>query len=628
MTTAGWTGDRVDRAQQARVAEVANQAGGYDAALASVSQVEVDAAHRALLGAKPTQTAAVLQALAGILTPLQASRVAATPPISFLRLAGTNRCPIGDLLPGLFAGVDHAQPLDAGTKLCGDELGNFAAFLSARWRANDWMWGRLDSVVSLVDLLTDAHRLYVFATRATDPSDQAGIDAARDRLVHDLAGVAESVVNDDSAETIRTEIDALFARPNDLHLLPGTRQVLARRLQWDVLAAELPQVEATGEDPPALGASAAPQPPLTKPDDERLGRYAVGIQSVYDLSERRVAAIGMRLALVALRAVKPNGRPGGDATGVARLRAVVARGALLGLLSALKPLYLVLAFTLAAPRRARLVLAIFGAGLAGPIKRRPAQWPGWPWRTGWPVVTMAVWAVVLALALGLAGWCIVALRRELARHPAARFGAVNRFNQPPVRRELIGVATLAVGLVGNVTALPRSPEWRTVIVAAGAGLLIWGGAFWMRPAARWVLAAIGVAPYLAGATLIVHRLGGGASWWPVEVIDGVARRGLLIAAGLGAVVAGLAALRWAAEPDGATPLGRLLSPRVGATLAIAAAWATALWTANLRRDLGVSGWALIALGVAAVVQTMLITYWNVLPGRPGDREPLVVSTAV
>ena len=47
----------------------------------------------------------------------------------------------------------------AGDKLAGASLGNFSAFISERWRANDWMWGRLDAAKSIVDVTTTKGRL-------------------------------------------------------------------------------------------------------------------------------------------------------------------------------------------------------------------------------------------------------------------------------------------------------------------------------------------------------------------------------------------------------------------------------------------------------------------------------------
>lgn len=44
------------------------------------------------------------------------------------------------------------------TKLAGNELASFSAFLDERWRMNDWTWGRLDATATLVDLLLGADR--------------------------------------------------------------------------------------------------------------------------------------------------------------------------------------------------------------------------------------------------------------------------------------------------------------------------------------------------------------------------------------------------------------------------------------------------------------------------------------
>ncbi|MCI3277026.1 DUF3376 domain-containing protein [Streptomyces cylindrosporus] len=44
-------------------------------------------------------------------------------------------------------------------KLSGNQLSNFAAFLSARWRLGDWTWGRLDAAASLVSVVATDERL-------------------------------------------------------------------------------------------------------------------------------------------------------------------------------------------------------------------------------------------------------------------------------------------------------------------------------------------------------------------------------------------------------------------------------------------------------------------------------------
>ena len=48
---------------------------------------------------------------------------------------------------------DRLDFLRPEVKLAGNELSNFSAFLDARWRDNDWMWGRLDAVSGLVEIL-------------------------------------------------------------------------------------------------------------------------------------------------------------------------------------------------------------------------------------------------------------------------------------------------------------------------------------------------------------------------------------------------------------------------------------------------------------------------------------------
>lgn len=57
----------------------------------------------------------------------------------------------------------------AAEKLTGLQLHHFGAFCKASWRANDWMWGRLDGAGWLVHLLLDPRRLHDLATGSGDP---------------------------------------------------------------------------------------------------------------------------------------------------------------------------------------------------------------------------------------------------------------------------------------------------------------------------------------------------------------------------------------------------------------------------------------------------------------------------
>ena len=55
-------------------------------------------------------------------------------------------------------------------KLTGLALRHFGAFYKASWRANDWMWGRIDGAGWLVHLLLDPRRLHQLASAFEDPA--------------------------------------------------------------------------------------------------------------------------------------------------------------------------------------------------------------------------------------------------------------------------------------------------------------------------------------------------------------------------------------------------------------------------------------------------------------------------
>jgi hypothetical protein len=55
-----------------------------------------------------------------------------------------------------------------GSKLFGMQLGHFAGFVRAGWRANDFMWGRLDGAAGLVELVLAPRRLKLSPVRYDD----------------------------------------------------------------------------------------------------------------------------------------------------------------------------------------------------------------------------------------------------------------------------------------------------------------------------------------------------------------------------------------------------------------------------------------------------------------------------
>jgi patatin-related protein len=53
--------------------------------------------------------------------------------------------------------ITAEDAMNAGSKLAGNQLANFAGFLSADWRTHDWRWGRLDAGAALLSTLRELH---------------------------------------------------------------------------------------------------------------------------------------------------------------------------------------------------------------------------------------------------------------------------------------------------------------------------------------------------------------------------------------------------------------------------------------------------------------------------------------
>lgn len=408
--------------------------------------------------------------------------------IRFLRIASDTDSPIP-----FTALRDGTEPLRAGAKLCGLDLAGFAAFFSARWRANDWMWGRLDAAANLVALLLDARRL-----RAVHADPEAVITELRSVATSspraELTRVAPSVVAAwdrfltqrwaSRAEVVAEEIHALYAHPDREHPLWACVDAITERLQWGILAEELPFVRAVnvGSHTGHVQQSPAPTPEMLS---QVVDRYDVGGQNLRDLSEHRIGRIATRLAFVGYRTIQP---------GSSTWWRVVSRAAL----AVVKPWLILTTLILAAPRRT--VLA-FGVGLAGAL-------PGvWAPRENWSLVPLigdvqgTVWDVprwilsILAVGLG-----IIAITQAVIGYRRRRAGVLE-----PVAT----VLWLIVGFV--MTALDvRLGAIPVALCAIGA---LWLASFWTRPRARLAVTAVGgVGGYLATAVLFAG-LEWTVGWW-------------------------------------------------------------------------------------------------------------------
>lgn len=284
-------------------------------------------------------------------------------PINLLRLSGNQQTPLPfDALRR----HEHA-PLWLEDKIRGGDLGNFASFLSAKWRANDWMWGRLDAATSLIALLLDP-------TRLVRRNAALGAEGLCDALGAIIATVTRGELGDvddqrlgawqtflaelweQRKESVRAELDALFASPEGDHSLEETKKALSERLHWTIAATEVPYVTSVS---PAAETVDEGAPSVCQPQRlaEDVRDYAVGRQRLGDLGLRRLATVATRFSLLAYRAALPAKQ------GVFNRLGRIA-------LTVLKPLLMAIVFAFAAPRRAASVAflaatSVAFSGLAG-----------------------------------------------------------------------------------------------------------------------------------------------------------------------------------------------------------------------------------------------------------------------
>jgi predicted acylesterase/phospholipase RssA len=138
----------------------------------------------------------------------------------------------------------------ASQKLTGLQLNHFGAFYKCSWRANDWMWGRLDGAGWLVHMLLDPRRLHLLAKQHPDFLDRLR-SGLRDIAGEDPPpGVWESFPPQDGSAAMPAELaflaDGSAPMPTSL---PMTAMWVAGGLQRHIAAEELVHVaEKAAED--------------------------------------------------------------------------------------------------------------------------------------------------------------------------------------------------------------------------------------------------------------------------------------------------------------------------------------------------------------------------------------------
>jgi predicted acylesterase/phospholipase RssA len=246
--------------------------------------------------------------------------------LQFVQLTPTAPAPI-------FAYPTHPSgPASAEAKLTGVGLGHFAGFYRRSWRANDFMWGRLDAAARIVELLLDSppsgpptERGPSLATALLGPAP----DEQRDWLIDEAlaeAGHAETLAGKDEEERlalIAGVIEAELAPAADPQAQPRfTRAAFQRMAQLEIAREELPIIRRESKQDRALGSAAKElklggAKPTTRAEIEAVRaiyqqghgslpkQLSDGGEAVSDLGLRTIT----RASFVGLAAVRTAGMP-------------------------------------------------------------------------------------------------------------------------------------------------------------------------------------------------------------------------------------------------------------------------------------------------------------------------------
>jgi patatin-related protein len=169
---------------------------------------------------------AVLVATELLTGPSRPDPLAESTRVRFHMISARNTSPLEVLQPAYEARRD-GDTAKAEDKLAGNQLGNFGAFLRARWRQNDWTWGRLDATRSLVDVLTAPH----------------------------VDGLGDATRDEPDRTALRT-LAGLGPGASDI----AVRDALVARRQEEILREELPVFAGLGASPPDPSALASLRP--------------------------------------------------------------------------------------------------------------------------------------------------------------------------------------------------------------------------------------------------------------------------------------------------------------------------------------------------------------------------------
>ncbi|MEU9106036.1 DUF3376 domain-containing protein [Streptomyces xanthophaeus] len=265
----------------------------------------------AALGSAGMMTA--LTAAEVLLGPLCPDPLAEPAPVSFHTISAANTSWASESVLGDRAPKDLVEG-----KLSGNQLSNFSAFLSARWRIGDWTWGRLDAAASLVRVAATNRRLEEVFEDPEAPGFFDGVVAALAPSLEWLpgqlwpAGVPDDADADADADAgpVTAALTRLWEDTPDGPPWDRLRHLLIQIRQREILAQELPVISALVGAPGGGDRPLVPQDPPDVGFDAALADFkGIGAENVPTLlrapDPRRAL---LRAGLLAWPALQPSGR--------------------------------------------------------------------------------------------------------------------------------------------------------------------------------------------------------------------------------------------------------------------------------------------------------------------------------
>ncbi|MGI8593309.1 MAG: patatin-like protein [Solirubrobacteraceae bacterium] len=149
-------------------------------------------------------------------------------------------------------------------KLCGAILGHFGAFYRRSWRANDFMWGRMDAAARIVEMLVggersqhlenaDGHEAWDVLARALVSSGPEQLELLEEALADPKLDVpGEGNLESRLREVIKNDLHGDVESRGEI-----TRTICRRAVQFEILCEELRHVVGEAERDLELGCTPA-----------------------------------------------------------------------------------------------------------------------------------------------------------------------------------------------------------------------------------------------------------------------------------------------------------------------------------------------------------------------------------